>query len=70
MEELIEWIGEFIVELFTGTRKILWLLIATILITLGILQLVRESEIKLAIVFLLLGIAFLLFPFLRKDKRS
>jgi hypothetical protein len=51
MEELIEWIGEFIVELFTGTRKILWLLIAHILITLGILELFRESEIKLAIVF-------------------
>jgi hypothetical protein len=70
MEELIEWIIEFLVELFTGTRKILWLLIAFVLITLGILQLVRESEIWLAILFLTLGIAFLLFPFLRKDQRS
>ena len=66
LEEIIEWLGEFLIELFTGTRRTLLVLFGLVSITLGIVQLSRNSGVLFSILLFTLGIIFILLAFIRK----
>ncbi|MFN5784967.1 MAG: hypothetical protein ACK457_03305 [Flavobacteriia bacterium] len=72
MEEIIEWIGEFLVGLIIDSRRGLWLLVGIVLTVFGIVQINRSGEVTLAVFFLVLGLFsfFMCFRKFRKKKSN
>ena len=69
MEEIIEWIGEVLVGIFTESRKGLWFLTGTVLTVFGIIQINHGGSVPLTVfLFILALLSFLMTIRKRKNR--